>query len=119
LKVDFDHAVVHGDTLHREDIFGDFQNTDRYKVLLAHPKTVQHGLTLTAADTVIWAAPTLSYETYDQANARIIRAGQLHKQQILHMQATKEETRCYQILKAKGSLQDKLLELLQEQTSAR
>ena len=118
LDVGFDHCVVHGDTPDRETIFNAFQNTDQYRVLLAHPKTVQHGLTLTAADTVIWAAPTMSYDTYDQANARIIRAGQKHKQQILHMQATKEEKRCYQILGAKERLQDKLLELLEEQTAS-
>jgi SNF2 family DNA or RNA helicase len=117
LKVSFDHAVVHGDTQHREDIFGDFQNTDRYKVLLAHPKVVHHGITLTAADTIIWAAPTLSNEIYLQANARIIRVGQKHRQQILHMQATREEKRCYQMLRTKSMLQDTLLALLEEATN--
>lgn len=119
LKVDFDHCVVHGDTVKREEIFHAFQNTDQYKIMLAHPKTVHHGVTLTAADTVIWFGPTLSYEIYDQANARVIRAGQKHKQQILHMQSTPEEKRCYQILGTKERLQDKLLELLQEQTASR
>ena len=118
LEVGFDHCVVHGDTRDRETLFHAFQNTDQYKVLLAHPKTVHHGITLTAADTVIWYCPTLSYDIYDQANARIIRAGQKHKQQILHMQATREEKHCYQILGAKERLQDKLLELLEEQTAS-
>ena len=116
LKVDFDHCVIHGDTKNREDYFHAFQNTEQYKVMLAHPKTVHHGITLTAADTVIWYCPTLSYDIYDQANARIIRSGQKHKQQILHMQGTREEKRCYQILRSKEALQDKLLELLQDQT---
>jgi SNF2 family DNA or RNA helicase len=118
LKVDFDHCVIHGDTKNREDYFHAFQNTDQYKVMLAHPKTVHHGVTLTAADTIIWAAPPLSFDIYDQANARIIRSGQKHRQQILHMQATKEETRCYQILAAKERLQDQLLALLEEATRA-
>lgn len=119
LKVDFDHCVIHGDTKHREDLFHAFQNTDQYKVMLAHPMTVHHGITLTAADTVIWYCPSLSYDIYDQANARIIRSGQKHKQQILHMQSTAEEKRCYKILRAKEALQDKLLELLQEQTEGK
>ena len=124
LDVGFKHAVVHGDTVGREHIFNRFQNItdpadpDYVKVMFAHPKTVHHGITLTAADTVIWYGPTLSYEIYDQANARIIRTGQKHKQQILHIQATKEEKRCYQILGAKERLQDKLLDLLEEQTAS-
>jgi SNF2 family DNA or RNA helicase len=119
LKVDFDHAVIHGDTTNREDIFHAFQNTDQYKVLLAHPKTCHHGVTLTAADTIIWAAPTLSNEIYMQANARIIRVGQRHKQQILMMQATREEKRCYKMLAAKEALQEKLLNMLEEATAAK
>ena len=114
LKVDFDHCVIGDDG--REDMFHAFQNTDQYKVMLAHPKTVHHGITLTAADTVIWYAPTFSFEQYDQANARIIRTGQKNPQLILHMTATPEEKRAYRSLQNKEDLQDKLLSLLELQT---
>ena len=125
LDVGFKHLVIHGDTPDREKILHQFQNItdesdpDYVKVLLAHPKTVHHGVTLTAADTVIWYAPTDSYDVYDQANARIIRAGQKNKQQILHITATKEERQVYQNLMSKELLQDKLLDLLEQQTSVR
>ena len=33
----------------RDVIFGDFQDTPKYKVLLAHPACMSHSLTLTAA----------------------------------------------------------------------
>jgi SNF2 family DNA or RNA helicase len=74
-----------------------------------------HGLTLTAADTIIWFAPISSNETFEQANARIRRVGQRHRQQILMLEATPVEKRVYQILQNKQDLQDKLLEMFEGQ----
>jgi SNF2 family DNA or RNA helicase len=113
---DIEHAVVHGDVTDRDTIFNLFQNTNKYKVLLAHPQCLAHGLTLTAADTIIWTCPTASLEIYEQANARIRRVGQMHKQQILHLQATPVEKRIYALLRNKQHVQDKLLELFEEAT---
>lgn len=118
-KLDFDFTMVHGETKNREPIFNAFQNTPQYKVLFAHPGTIHHGLTLTAADTVIWYGPVTSYEIYDQANGRIIRIGQKHKQQILHLQAAPVERHLYSLLGRKEKVQDKLLALLEEATEQR
>ena len=118
-KIDFDFCMVHGETKNREPIFHAFQNTPQYKVLFAHPGTIHHGLTLTAADTVIWYLPVTSYEIYDQANGRIIRIGQKHKQQILHLQASPVERSLYALLGRKQKIQDKLLDLLEEATEQR
>jgi SNF2 family DNA or RNA helicase len=118
-KEDIEHAVVHGDVGDRDTIFNLFQNTAKYKVLLAHPECVAHGLTLTAADTTVWACPTASLDIYDQANARIRRVGQKHKQQFLHLQATPVEKRIYSLLRSKQRVQDKLLELFEEDTERR
>ena len=98
----------------RNTIFSTFQNTANYRILPAHPGTMAHGLTLTSADTIIWYAPISSNETFEQANARIRRVGQRHRQQILMLQATAAERRVYQILQSKQDLQDKLLELFEE-----
>lgn len=114
-----EHAIVHGDVGNRDEIFNLFQNTQKYKVLLAHPQCLAHGLTLTAADTIIWACPTASLEIYEQANARIRRVGQKHKQQILHLQATPVEKRIYSLLRSKQRVQDKLLEMFEEATERR
>jgi SNF2 family DNA or RNA helicase len=111
-----EHAVVHGGTKDRDQIFNLFQNTAKYKVLLAHPQCLSHGLTLTVADTVVWVSPVSSLEMYDQANARIRRVGQKHKQQILHLQATPVERRIYTLLRNKQTIQDKLLNLFEEAT---
>ncbi len=68
---------VSGDTpeSERDRIFNFFQNTTKYQVLPAHPKCCCHGLTLTAADTVVWVSPTADLSIYEQANGRITRAG--------------------------------------------
>lgn len=116
-----EHALVHGETpqKERDHIFNLFQNTTKYKAILAHPACCAHGLTLTAADTIIWYLPTTSLEQYDQANARIRRVGQSHRQQIFHLQSTPVERKIYTALRGKARIQDDLLAMLQEATEQR
>ena len=111
-----DFATVSGDTSEkdRSQIFNLFQNTQKYRVLLAHPQCLAHGVTLTAASTVIWFAPVTSLEIYDQANHRIRRVGQKHKQLLLHLQSTPVEKRIYSMLRNKQKVQDQLLALFEE-----
>jgi SNF2 family DNA or RNA helicase len=113
-----EHAVVDGDTpaAQRGEIFNLFQNTQKYRVILAHPQCVAHGITLTAADTIIWFAPVTSLEIYDQANHRIRRVGQKHKQLVLHLQSTPVEKRIYKMLQGKQKVQNQLLKLFEEDT---
>lgn len=113
-----EHAVVHGGVSGRSEIFNAFQHTTKYKVLLAHPECVAHGLTLTAADMIIWYQPITSLEIYEQANARITRVGQKFKQQVLHLQSTPVEKRIYGLLRSKQKVQDTLLQMLGEATEA-
>jgi SNF2 family DNA or RNA helicase len=109
---------VSGDTspLERDRIFRTFQNTTDLKVLPAHPQCVAHGITLTAADTIVWFAPITSSEIYSQANARIRRVGQMHKQLFLHLQATPVERHIYKLLINKLNVQEDLLKLLEEES---
>ena len=117
-KEGIEHAVVSGDTpaQTRSEVFNLFQNTSKYRVIAAHPQCLAHGITLTAADTIIWFAPVTSLEIYDQANARIRRVGQKHKQLVLHLQGTAVEKRIYAMLAKKQKVQDKLLTLFAEAT---
>lgn len=109
-------AVVHGDVKpkDRNIIFDEFQNHAKYKVLLAHPVCISHGLTLTAADTVLHTSPIMSLDVYDQVNARIRRTGQKFKQQFIHLQATVAERKMYAALMAKQNLQDALLAMFED-----
>lgn len=106
-------AQINGDTAIgiRNHIFSDFQDGD-LQVIVAHPQCMAHGLTLTASHTAIWTTPSQSYEHYEQANGRITRPGQKHKQVIVHLYTSEVERSVYKRLKGKGSMQGLLLELL-------
>lgn len=119
-KEKIEHCTVSGDTPagERAQLFNLFQNTEKFKVLNAHPQCLAHGITLTAADTVIWYAPVTSLEIYDQANHRIRRVGQTHKQLILHLQSTQVERKIYAMLQGKQQVQNKLLDLFEEHTES-
>lgn len=114
-----DHCVVHGGVNDRDSLFYAFQKTTKYKVLLAHPECLAHGLTLTEADTIIWYSPIASLDIYDQANARITRVGQMHKQQVLHLQGTPVEKKIYSLLRSKQKIQTQLLTLFEDATAGR
>lgn len=124
-KVPFKWCTIHGDTHDRDQIFHQFQSVvdpsdETYiKVMLADPRTIHHGVTLTSANTGIWYCPITSFEVYDQANARFRRYGQKHRQLLLHYQSTPVERRMYRQLEAKDTLQMKLLDMLAEATEAR
>jgi SNF2 family DNA or RNA helicase len=115
LKQKFKIAKVHGGTSanKRNEIFTHFQKGD-LEVLLAHPQCMAHGVTLTAASNIIWFAPIDNYEIYEQANARVRRAGQTQHQNIIHLQCSKIEQRVYDRLKSKEKTQGVLLELLNQ-----
>ena len=112
----YDVRQVSGDTpkSQRDDIFNLFQNTQAVKVIAAHPQCMSHGLTLTAADTIIWAAPITSLEIFLQANARIRRVGQKHKQQVIMLQGSDVEKKAYARLRSKEKVQNLLLEMFEE-----
>jgi len=72
---------------------------------------MSHGLTLTEADTIIWAAPYPSLETYEQANARITRPGQTKKTMIVQIVGSPVEARIYNRLDGRAKMQGALLDL--------
>jgi SNF2 family DNA or RNA helicase len=111
-------AVVNGDVSanKRNVIFHDFQNSENPHVLLAHPGTMSHGLTLTSATSIIWYGPPNSNDVYTQANGRIERIGKNRVSNLIHIEATDLETRAYDRLRNKQKLQGLLLEMIRQQT---
>jgi SNF2 family DNA or RNA helicase len=113
------HAVVTGDTTlkKRDEIFGDFQDTPRYKVIAAHPGCMSHSLTLTKANTTIWAGPVTSLETFQQANGRTYRVGQDDKTLVAMVGGTAMEEKMYKLLAANEKLQNRFLEIVEAITT--
>ena len=108
--------VVNGETSksERDRIFSEFQQREHPRVLLANAQTMSHGLTLTAATTIVWYAPVHSAETYEQACARVRRPGQTKKTVIVHIAGTPVERTIYKRLEAKQSMQGVLLDMVKE-----
>jgi len=111
-------GVVNGEVSanERNRIFHGFQHEKDPHVLIAHPGTMAHGLTLTTASTIIWYGPINSNEIYVQANGRIERIGKKRVSNVIHIEGTDLEHRMYERLRNKQKLQGLLLEMIQQQT---
>ena len=109
----FTTEIINGDVpAHkRAEIFKNFQETPNPRILIIQPQAAAHGVTLTAADTVIWWGPTPSLETYAQANARAHRAGQRHPVTVVRLQGSNAEKHLYKMLDNRIEDHVKLVEL--------
>jgi SNF2 family DNA or RNA helicase len=107
--------VVYGETkkTDRDRVYGDFQSDVDPHVIVAQPGVMSHGLTLTAATTIIWYAPINSNEIYEQACARTRRPGQKRTTVVVHICGSEIERRMYKRLQNKQKMQGLLLDLLE------
>ena len=99
----------------RNHIIKDFQETDKIQVLIIQPQAASHGLTLTAANTVVWYSPVTSVETYLQANARIDRPGQHSPMTVIHVRGSEVETRLYNMLRSNIDHHYKIVDLYKQE----
>jgi SNF2 family DNA or RNA helicase len=108
--------MVRGDVTanQRTEIFKQFQQTPNPRILVIQPQAASHGVTLTAADTIVWWGPTSSVETYEQANARIHRQGQDHKCTVIQLAGSLAEKRVYSLLDNKLHTHTKIIDLYKE-----
>ena len=109
-------ALITGDTKRseRDLTIASFRNSRDPHVIVAHQKTMAHGLTAVEADTIIWVGPTMSSEQYDQANARIRRAGQTAHTHVVHVYSSDVERKAFQRLQRRQKLQGLLLSMFEE-----
>tara|TARA_Y100000592_G_C5469553_1_gene318619 strand:- start:758 stop:2134 length:1377 start_codon:yes stop_codon:yes gene_type:complete len=98
----------------RTNIFRQFQEASNPRVLVIQPASAAHGVTLTAANTVIWWSPVSSLETYSQANARVHRSGQKHKCTVVQLQGSDAEKHVYRLLDNRINIHTKITDLYKE-----
>lgn len=105
--------VIHGGVTatKRTEIFAKFQNDKNPQVLVIQPQAAAHGVTLHAANVVVWWGPITSIETYLQANARVHRAGQRNPCTVVHLEGSPVERRIYKMLSEKVDVHTKLVDL--------
>ena len=114
---DYSRRVILGSTpvKERNDIIRAFQQGRDPHVLIAHPETISHGQTLTAAATTVWYGPTDKTDVYIQANKRMHRPGQKHACTVVNLASTQIEREVYRRLAGNESLQGLLLKMVEGQ----
>ena len=107
------NEVICGDVSARErgEIFKRFQEQENPRVLVIQPQSASHGVTLTAANTVVFWSPVMSVETYLQCIARIDRVGQKNKMTVVLLQGSGVERKMYAMLQSKVDMHEKLVDL--------
>tara|TARA_R100000995_G_C3481164_1_gene123983 strand:+ start:31 stop:1197 length:1167 start_codon:yes stop_codon:yes gene_type:complete len=110
------NGIIRGDVSvsKRTELFRNFQTTDNPRVLIIQPQAAAHGVTLTAANTVVWWGPVASLETYAQANARVHRSGQHHPCTVVQLQGAPVEKRVYKLLDERIDVHTKIIDLYNE-----
>lgn len=109
--------MIHGDVsvTKRTRIFKQFQEEADPRVLVIQPQAAAHGVTLTAADTVVFWGPVMSTETYIQCCARSDRKGQnSDKVTIIHIEGSEIERKMFKRLAARVDDNNMLVKLYEE-----
>ena len=105
-KQGFGVDQIHGDVsaTKRGNIINDFQTQPTIRVLVMQPQATAHGITLTAADTVVFFGPLMSVEMYTQCIARADRKGQdSEKVTVVHIESSPIERRMFKAMQGKVS----------------
>jgi SNF2 family DNA or RNA helicase len=100
------NECIHGDVTpsKRGQIIHRFQTEAEPRILVMQPQATAHGITLTAADTVVFYGPLMSVEQYIQCCARADRKGQTSdKVTVIHIQGSPIEERMFKALEGKVS----------------
>ena len=104
----------------RGDIIRRFQTQPNPRVLVMQPAATAHGITLTAADTVIFYGPLMSVEQYTQCIARADRKGQdSDKVTVIHIEGSPVEKRMFKALTQKVDDNAMLVSLFNSEISER
>lgn len=99
----------------RSEIIDRFQTQTDPRVLVIQPQSAAHGITLTAADTIVFWSPVMSVETYLQCIGRIERVGQVNKMTVVHLEGSSVERRMYKALENKVDSHQQIVELYKQE----
>jgi len=114
LKKGISAECIHGGITppKRSDIIRRFQTEAAPRVLVMQPQASAHGITLTAADTVVFYGPLMSVEQYVQCIARADRKGQdSDKVTVIHIEGSPIEKKMFKALQTNVSSHSLLTEM--------
>lgn len=107
-------ASITGDTAlgERTQLVNNMQDpAHNLRVLVVHPETASHGLTLTEASTTVWYGPYFKSEFYAQLNERMNRPGQVRSMRIVNLVADRVEQEIFDLVRSRLDTQDRVLSL--------
>lgn len=115
-KEGIDNDVIHGGVSanDRSSLIFRFQNMPSLRVLVLQTAAAAHGITLTAADTVVWWGPPMSVELYKQANDRPHRIGQKHNVTVYHLLSSYAERKVFTSLRQNISVHEAIVSLFSD-----
>jgi SNF2 family DNA or RNA helicase len=109
--------VIKGDVNanERARIINAFQQDENPKILVIQPQAAQHGVTLTAASTVVFWSPVMSAETYMQCVGRADRVGQKAKVSVVNLVGSEAEKRIADLVQGKIDSHLSLVDLYKQE----
>ena len=115
-KEGIENDVIHGGVSanDRSSLIFRFQNMPNLRVLVLQTAAAAHGITLTAADTVVWWGPPMSVELYKQANDRPHRIGQKHNVTVYHLLSSYAERKVFTSLRQNISVHEAIVSLFSD-----
>jgi SNF2 family DNA or RNA helicase len=116
LSKHWETAIITGDTpvKERNEVFSRFEDVrSPLEIIVAHPGTMAHGLTLVAASTIVWWTAIDSNDTYSQACGRITRPGQKYTACIINLAGSAVERKMYRRLIERQNSQGLLLSMVE------
>ena len=120
-KKNINNECIHGgiSATKRSHIIHRFQHEENPRVLVMQPQATAHGITLTAADTVVFFGPLMSVEQYIQCIARADRKGQnSDKVTVIHIQGSPIEKKMFKALEAKVSDNSLLTQMFESEINS-
>ena len=109
-------AIITGDTpvKERNEVFSRFEDEkSSLEIIVAHPGTMSHGLTLVQSSVVVWWTAIDSNDTYTQACGRITRPGQKRTTCVVNLAGSAVERRIYKRLVERQKMQGTLLSMVE------
>lgn len=118
IKAGYGVGVIHGgvSATKRGELINSFQHASTLRVMVMQPQATAHGITLTAADTVVFFGPLMSVELYIQCIARADRKGQTSdKVTVIHLQGSPIEKKMFNAMDSKVNDHDLLTSMFDEE----
>jgi SNF2 family DNA or RNA helicase len=114
-------AQINGDVSpgKRAKIIDEFQSADTLDALILQAQATAHGITLTAADTVVFYGPVMSVELYLQCIARADRKGQTSNSvRVIHIESSPIEQKMFKAMSGRVSDHTLLTDLFSSEINA-